>query len=170
MQSSIRPQDKPPEPRPCPYYSHSQSNCAQCQQLTTWIHRGQFAQPAGWTLRRPVDLDAPAGRQIRTLAHKHHFNKLLETLRWKRPVGEEQHKYKHTATATVSFYWDFCKAIVNMHKERMYTLINASVTQIPSLLTDWFSYWNVMAVSMWKYVWVRSTFLCGAECNVNRQG
>lgn len=27
-----------------------------------------------------------------------------------------------------------------------------------------------MAVSMWKYVWVRSTFLCGAKCNVNRQG
>ena len=65
-QSRVRPQAKPPEPRPCPYYSHSQSNCAQCQQLTHWIHRGQFAQPADSTLRRPVDLAAPAGSQIHT--------------------------------------------------------------------------------------------------------
>lgn len=60
------PQPSPPEPRPCLYYSHSQSNCAQCQQLTHWTHRGQFAQPAGYALRRPVDLAAPAGRQIHT--------------------------------------------------------------------------------------------------------
>lgn len=39
-QSGDRPQAKPPEPGQCPHCGRGQSNCAQCQQLTHWIHRG----------------------------------------------------------------------------------------------------------------------------------
>lgn len=60
------PQAKPPEPWPCLYYGRSQSICVQCQQPTHWIHRGQFAQPAGYTLKRPVDLAAPTASHIYT--------------------------------------------------------------------------------------------------------
>lgn len=79
----LRPQAKPLEPRPCPYYSHSQSNCAQCQQLTHWIHRGQFAQPAGSTPQTscwPGCSSWQANTHIYTLARKHFIKRLGSSL------------------------------------------------------------------------------------------
>lgn len=77
------PEPSPPEPRPCRHYSHSQSSCAQCQQLTLRDGRGQFAQPADYPLRRPVDQLAVKYARL----HKQNFIKLLEIQRWKRVCG-----------------------------------------------------------------------------------
>lgn len=108
-QSSVRPQAKPPEPRPCPYYSHSQSICAQCQQLTHWIHRGAVCSTCGLypqTSCWPGCSSWQANTHIYALALKDHFIKLLETLVerkavcWGRATQIKTHMYFWSTTTT----------------------------------------------------------------------
>lgn len=129
----------PQEPRPCPCCRPQPILAAlSVNRSTQWLHRGASllnlqAELPDVLLTWSLQLAA----KYAPLAHKHHFIKLLPTPRWRRLVGEEQHKQNHHAATTdlLNYDWVFCKASVNTHKERMHTLINASVTQIASLLT-----------------------------------
>ena len=134
-QSGDRPQAKPPAPGPCPHCGRSQSNCAQCQQLTHWIHRGAVCSTCrGFT---PPTSCWPGCSSWQANTHNTTSLSFL-----KHCVGSSLLGKSNTNNNTCNFTpfnhcWGISVRLQSTYtKERMYTLTNSSVTQMPSLLRD----------------------------------